>query len=77
MPQSASQDLDPKALFVAADGYAAMFEDAPAPTAEDLRDLQPAPRELLPFEQFEPSVEQPATERSAPDQRRLRIAAVA
>jgi hypothetical protein len=66
MPPTAPKDLDSRPQFVAADGYAAMFEDAPPPTAEDLRDL-------LPFEQFEPSADQPALER--PAERRLRIAA--
>lgn len=65
MPPSAPKNLETQLQFVAADGYAAMFEDAPPPTAEDLRDL-------LPFEQFE-CAEQPAIER--PVERRLRIAA--
>lgn len=76
MPPTALKNLDSKTPFVPTDGYAAMFEDAPAPTPEDLRDLQPFERDLLPFEQFEPSRE-PAAEQSAPERRRLRIAAVA
>lgn len=63
------KSLDPDLEFVAADGYAAMFEDAPPPTAEDLRDL----------ESVSACAGKPTLERKAPEERReiLRIAAVA
>ncbi len=70
MPSTAPRNSSAQIELVPADGYAAMFEDAPAPTAEDLRDLH----DLLPFEQFERSPDLPA-ERTAPETRRLRIAA--
>ena len=38
MPRSASSDP----ILLPADGYAAMFQDAPPPTAEDLRGLPSA-----------------------------------
>jgi len=72
MPRTVPQDLDADLAFVAADGYASMFEDAPAPTAEDLRDLQPS-EPTKPIEMRKP-------ERSAPEQRPpivRRIASVA
>src|SRR5262245_1566067 len=63
------KDLDPDLEFVAADGYAAMFADAPPPTADDLRDLETSSM----------SAGRPTLERKAPEERReiLRIAAVA
>ena len=42
MSRTTPKDLDPKHELVAADGYAAMFQDAPPPTEDDLRDLQPS-----------------------------------
>ena len=69
MSRTASKDLDPGLALVAADGYAAMFEDAPPPTEADLRGLEPSSA----------CVDRNAPERRAPEERRerLRIASVA
>jgi hypothetical protein len=42
MSGNAPKDSDTPLTLLPADGYAAMFADAPPPTAEDLRDLQPS-----------------------------------
>jgi hypothetical protein len=42
MPADNLHTSNERPIFVPADGYAAMFEDAPSPTAEDLPLLRPA-----------------------------------
>ena len=69
MSRHLHEDLDTDLAFVAADGYAAMFEDAPPPTEDDLRDLQPSARAI----EMRPSERAPAELRSEP----LRIRSVA
>jgi hypothetical protein len=69
MSRSTPKDLGPELAFVAADGYAAMFQDAPPPTEDDLRDLETSGT----------CVEMRAIERRSPEplRERLRIASVA